>query len=120
MHTEQNEQNKVWFYKTFVSADGGADGNIQQKVISSMTPSHPTFAQTGNTTAFCSVSRDSPVGLHGPNAVEQGLLQQTKVDAGIHGAVQDLQLVDVDVRKPFRVAAYNRLAHGQNLFPLCY
>lgn len=64
--------------------------------------------------------RDLPVRLHGPDAVEQSLLQQTEVDAGVHGTVEHLQLVDVDVGEPFRVAAYDGLAHGQNLFPLCY
>lgn len=77
-------------------------------------PSQDTVALTS------APPRDSPVWLHGPNAVEQRLLQQPEVDAGVHGTVEHLQLVDVDVRKPLCVAAQGRLAHGQNLFPLCY
>lgn len=52
----------------------------------------------------CSVHRglpgDLPVGLHGADAVEQRLLQQPKADAGVHGVVEHLQLVDVDIGKP--------------------
>lgn len=62
---------------------------------------------------------DSPVRLHGPDPVEQGLLQQPEVDASVHGAVEHLQLVDVDVGEALRVAADDRLARGQHLFPLC-
>lgn len=63
---------------------------------------------------------DLPVRLHGPSTIEQGFLQQAEVDAGVHGAVEHLQLVDVDIGKPLRIAADDRLAHGQNLLPLCY
>lgn len=68
---------------------------------------------------FAPESPHSPVGLHGAYTVEQRLFQQPQVDAGIHGTVQHLQLVHVEIGKPLSVAAYDGLAHGQNLLPLC-
>lgn len=94
---------------------------MQQKVGIRTTSRCPSFAPSQGTAASTEPSpSDAPVRLHGAEAVEQRLLQQPQVDAGVHGAVEHLQLVDVDIRKPFGIAAYDRLAHGQNLFPLCY